>query len=790
MMDRLVIYVVFSLVLARAFTHPLTLYKNKGGLERLVHDIPCGGGTCPDGNTCCEDGCCPLPDAVCCSNARCCPSGSTCSPDGEYCEKDGSKYPMLNLNSQLPDTRRPERPVQDIPCAGGTCPDGDTCCDQDGGTKVCCPLPDAECCSNARCCPSGSTCTPDGEHCERDGSKHPILNLQYARRPERPVQDIPCGGGTCPDGNTCCDQDGGTNVCCPVPNGVCCSNARCCPSGSTCTPDGEHCERDGSKHPILNLQYARRPERPVQDIPCGGGTCPDGNTCCDQDGGTNVCCPVPNGVCCSNARCCPSGSTCTPDGEHCERDGSKHPILNLQYARRPKRPVQDIPCGGGTCPDGNTCCDQDGGDKVCCPVPNGVCCSNARCCPSGSTCTPDGVHCERDGSKHPILNLQYARRPERPVQDIPCGGGTCPDGNTCCDQDGGDKVCCPVPNGVCCSNARCCPSGSTCTPDGEHCERDGSKHPILNLQYARRPERPVQDIPCGGGTCPDGNTCCDQDGGTNVCCPVPNGVCCSNARCCPSGSTCTPDGEHCERDGSKHPILNLQYARRPERPVQDIPCGGGTCPDGNTCCDQDGGTNVCCPVPNGVCCSNARCCPSGSTCTPDGEHCERDGSKHPILNLQYARRPERPVQDIPCGGGTCPDGNTCCDQDGGDKVCCPVPNGVCCSNARCCPSGSTCTPDGEHCERGGSKHPILNLQYARRPERPIQDIPCAGGTCPDGDTCCDQDGGTNVCCPVPNGVCCSNARCCPSGSTCSPDGDYCEKDGSKHPLLNLEKRSA
>ena len=135
------------------------------------------------------------------------------------------------------------------------------------------------------------------------------------------------------------------------------------------------------------------------------------------------------------------------------------PSLTLSLSTRGGA-VQDIPCSGGTCPDGDTCCDQDGGDKVCCPLPNAVCCSGSQCCPSGYTCGPE--YCEKDGSKHPFLNLNlHTRRPECPVQ---CSGGTCPDGDTCCDQDGGDKVCCPLPNAVCCSGAKCCPSGYTCGP--------------------------------------------------------------------------------------------------------------------------------------------------------------------------------------------------------------------------------------------------------------------------------------------------------------------------------------
>ena len=52
------------------------------------------------------------------------------------------------------------------------------------------------------------------------------------------------------------------------------------------------------------------------------------------------------------------------------------------------------------CPDGNTCCKMSSGDGYkCCPIENGVCCSDdEHCCPAGYRCTDIGL-CIISGTK-------------------------------------------------------------------------------------------------------------------------------------------------------------------------------------------------------------------------------------------------------------------------------------------------------------------------------------------------------------------------------------------------------
>ena len=464
-----------------------------------------------------------------------------------------------------------------------------------------------------------------------------------------------------------------------------------------------------------------------------------------------------------------------------------HPLTFYKNNRQVSAQVQDVPCGGGSCPDGNTCCSLGDDSYGCCPRLNAVCCSDGEhCCPSGYSC--GATDCQPNNSIHPLRAL--ARRPaaEPAVLDVPCGDGTsCADGTTCCADRDISHACCPGLNAVCCSDGvYCCPSGYTCS--GEYCQKDGSIHPLLTL--ARRPaaEPAVQDVPCGDGACPDENTCCSVGDDSYGCCPKPNAVCCSDGKhCCPNGYSC--GATDCQPNNSIHPLRAL--ARRPaaEPAVLDVPCGDGTsCADGTTCCADRDISHACCPGLNAVCCSDGvYCCPSGYTCS--GEYCQKDGSIHPLLTL--ARRPaaEPAVQDVPCGDGACPDENTCCSVGDDSYGCCPKPNAVCCSDGKhCCPNGYSC--GATDCQPNNSIHPLRAL--ARRPaaEPAVLDVPCGDGTsCADGTTCCADRDISHACCPGLNAVCCSDGvYCCPSGYTCS--GEYCQKDGSIHPLLTLARRPA
>lgn len=140
-------------------------------------NIICPDGTsqCASNNTCCINssggyGCCPFPNAVCCPDrAHCCPLSNTCclQPSGIYtccplpnancCEGNTCCALGYSCNNDGTCTQ------QYVVCPDqGLCALNNTCCMLQSGGYGCCPLPNAVCCSDDKCCPTGNTCNNDG----------------------------------------------------------------------------------------------------------------------------------------------------------------------------------------------------------------------------------------------------------------------------------------------------------------------------------------------------------------------------------------------------------------------------------------------------------------------------------------------------------------------------------------------------------------------------------------------------------------------------------------------------
>ena len=118
------------------------------------------------------------------------------------------------------------------------------------------------------------------------------------------------------------------------------------------------------------MQYAETPIEDAIDIiqsitcPDGKSRCHDGETCCKKNNGGYGCCPVPEGVCCTDGiriiGCC-------SHADHC--------------------------CGPHCCSPGETCCSDP---KSCCPFPEGVCCEDRlHCCPHATECDIQHGRCIR-----------------------------------------------------------------------------------------------------------------------------------------------------------------------------------------------------------------------------------------------------------------------------------------------------------------------------------------------------------------------------------------------------------
>ena len=138
------------------------------------------GTTCPDGNTCCPSasggyGCCPYSYADCCSDLRhCCPLGYTCH------------YSNCSFSTPvIPFVRKTPAKYKNVICPGGgsECPDGNTCCKLSSGQWGCCPLPNAECCSDhLHCCPNGYTCDVSAGTCTKEDMAIPFFKKLPATR--------------------------------------------------------------------------------------------------------------------------------------------------------------------------------------------------------------------------------------------------------------------------------------------------------------------------------------------------------------------------------------------------------------------------------------------------------------------------------------------------------------------------------------------------------------------------------------------------------------------------------
>lgn len=586
-------------------------------------DVPCPGGAseCPDGQTCCQLssgqwGCCPYPVAVCCEDhEHCCPQGFTCDVLHQKCDRGNFSVSML--------PKQPARPVtlSNTVCPDGSeCPGAQTCCQDPNGAYLCCPLPQATCCSDKEhCCPQGYTCNLPQQTCDKESVSLPLFTKS---QPVARAKTVVCPDhkSECPEGSTCCDM-GGHYGCCPIQNAVCCSDhLHCCPPGYTCDVARGTCDKGMLSVPWhTKLPAVVRKEN---DITCpDGSSCPDGQTCCAIDSGDYGCCPQPEAVCCSDHQhCCPHGFTCDMSAGRCVKGSISLP-WSLKRPATPKLAVKTdiVKCpDGSACQDGQTCCQLLSGDYGCCPRPLAVCCSDhLHCCPNGYSCNVAARSCVR-GLESVPWELKRPSIAAGREENVDClDGSSCPDGQTCCQLQSGDYGCCPYPQADCCSDhLHCCPNGYTCNVGAGRCDK-GSESVAWKSKQPAIPAGKVQDVVCpDGSSCADDQTCCQLSSGDYGCCPDPQAVCCSDhVHCCPNGYKCNLTTNTCDRGAQSIP-LKLKQSSVPARKAEIVNCPDqSTCDDGQTCCLVSAKDYGCCPLPEAVCCSDfVHCCPNGYTC--------------------------------------------------------------------------------------------------------------------------------------------------------------------------------
>ncbi|KAI5620383.1 granulins isoform X1, partial [Silurus asotus] len=544
---------------------------------------------------------------------------------------------------------------------GGMCDEGNTCCQNPWGGYGCCPLPNAECCSDhLHCCYEGTLC--DMQHGKCVNKTH---TLEWVRRVITKQTSLPqaieCpdGESECPDGTTCCQMPDGSWGCCPMPNAVCCEDKmHCCPEGTTCDISHSRCVTSvQGSIPLLRkfpaVQKGKRdkvskcPSKPANQKCDESFSCPQDATCCKLASGSWGCCPLPKAVCCEDhLHCCPHNTVCNVAAGTC--DGVPDAGVRLTIPWLSKIPAVVVGpekerCDEtSTCPTGTTCCKEKSGTWACCLLPQAVCCADhEHCCPQGYKCDVAQQSCEHTFlpsmpwvKKQPALSVTHISisEPSTNMESslhhrIKCDAQTsCPRGSTCCYMEKLKKWgCCPLPKAVCCLDGYyCCPSGYICDKEKPTCRKGKHQIPWFKKQpamsiHVSEVRHDFEDVKCDNTTsCAAGTTCCRLRTGKWGCCPLVMAVCCEDhEHCCPQSYTCDLETGTCIKSSTTHTIA-LSLIRALSEDEDDVMCDATKrCSKNQTCCRVSDEDWACCPFVQAVCCKDMKhCCPKGYTCDP------------------------------------------------------------------------------------------------------------------------------------------------------------------------------
>ncbi|XP_010864960.4 granulin b isoform X1 [Esox lucius] len=700
---------------------------------------------------------------------------------------------------------------------GRMCEEGNTCCQTSSGEYGCCPLPNAECCSDhLHCCYEGTVCDLALARCLNRSVSLPWVSRMPSKQPSVPlilegVKAVVCpdGEAECPDDTTCCQLPEGSWGCCPLAKAVCCQDKRhCCPEGTTCDLVHSKCVSPTlGTFPMSKKVPSRKKQTAVggQTVtsPGGKGVCPDGFTCCQQPSGEYGCCPYLEAVCCSDLlHCCPGNTTCDMEREMCISSDTKTPL-----AKKIPATPNDVECPDklSSCPEDSTCCVLEDGSYGCCPMPNAVCCSDKlHCCPEGTTCDLEESTClSQNGLTSMAVKFPATVTPTyipRRVSAVACNGSVaCADGTTCCKLVDGQWACCPLPKAVCCDDhLHCCPHDTVCNLAEGTCDDPSSGSALATLlDKAPAFSHASKDNRCDESTsCPGEYTCCKTATGKWACCPLPNAVCCDDLiHCCPHGTVCNLKASTCDDPaGSSVPWVpklpglhpGLTQASASSVPPAKNMCDPHTsCPKDTTCCFMNkSGKWGCCPLPKAVCCSDGdHCCPSGYICDDHKGTCTKGLATVPWYPKESALTEEGATsKDVKCDDkSSCASGTTCCKLPTGEWGCCPLVKAVCCADQEhCCPQGYSCNMQTGTCDKK-----VEGPALSRAPMTRVTagdagvDAKCdADGRyrCPERQTCCKTSPTEWSCCPAPQAVCCADAKhCCPMGYMCDLEQGGCSQ---------------
>ncbi|KAM9488533.1 granulin b [Clarias gariepinus] len=704
---------------------------------------------------------------------------------------------------------------------GGMCDQGNTCCLTPGGGYGCCPLPNAECCSDhLHCCHEGTLCDMAHGRCVNKTHTLAWVRRVSAKQTALPRAVVcPDQESECPDDTTCCQMPDGKWGCCPMPNAVCCEDKRhCCPQGTTCDLHHSRCvSAPGDSTPLLRkfpaVRKGEKSDAAMNEIPgefthsndviCPDkvSTCPDKTTCCQLPSGSYGCCPMPSAVCCEDhMHCCPAGTVCDLEHAACvmtnelARMTEAPPIVQLKPA------VDSVPCNDSVvCATGSTCCKKQDGKWACCPLPEAVCCEDhTHCCPHGTVCNLSEGTCDdpadRSLSVSMVKKVPALPHPSQTANEKCDPTFSCPQDSTCCKLVSGSWGCCPLPQAVCCEDHQhCCPHNTVCNMAAGTCDGVSGVGVGLTVPWVSKTPAvaltPENERCDETAACPSGTTCCRQKTGNWACCLLPQAVCCEDhEHCCPQGYKCDAAQQSCE-----HPSLpSMPWARkRPALSVrpdsqQEHKCDAHTsCPRGSTCCFMVKISKWgCCPLPQAVCCDDGdHCCPSSYTCDKMRPICVKGKlqipwfKKQPAISAQGSEVTQN-IEDVKCDDTTsCAAGTTCCRLSSGTWGCCPLVKAVCCEDhEHCCPHDYTCDLQTGTCIKPSSTHGVALTLLDTLSAIDKDEVMCdTTRRCSKSQTCCRTSDSDWACCPFHQAVCCEDMKhCCPKGYTCDPE-ERCTK---------------
>ncbi|XP_048031419.1 granulin b [Megalobrama amblycephala] len=710
---------------------------------------------------------------------------------------------------------------------GGMCEDGNTCCQTPSGGYGCCPLPNAECCSDhLHCCYQGTLC--DLEHSKCVNKTH---SLDWVERVAITQKAVVCPDqeSECPDDTTCCEMPDGSWGCCPMKNAVCCEDKQhCCPYGTKCDLVHSMCVSAIYGSSPFWRKFAASRRKPfekkavdphadfsvIRDVICPdkNSTCPEDTTCCELETGSYGCCPMPKAVCCSDHfHCCPEGTTCDLVHSMClSANGITEMATKIPAVTALKPREKVVPCNDTVaCASGTTCCKTEEGSWACCPLPKAVCCEDhAHCCPKDTVCNLAAGTCDdpADLSASIPWLTKVPTFPIAPPNQKCDETASCPDDSTCCKLASGEWGCCPLPKAVCCADhLHCCPHDTVCNLAASTCDSVNDQGPRFSVPLVKKivaVTLPSQNQNCDESSlCPTGTTCCRLNSGAWACCPMPQAVCCADQEhCCPQGYKCDLAQKTCVRPSlpsipwfRKKSALSVTQQSDDNTPKLADPvdrhmCDAHTsCPRDDTCCFMSNlGKWGCCPLPKAVCCTDGNhCCPVGYKCNEKKTSCTKAYHEIPWYTKQEARVTKGSEvllgdKDVKCDSTTsCASGTTCCKLPTGQWGCCPLVKAVCCEDhEHCCPQGYTCNLEFGTCDKASSvlSVPLTQLQTHTDTHLEEEELCDASTRCSKTQTCCRLSDSTWACCPYREAVCCKDMKhCCPTGYSCDPEVHGCTK---------------